>query len=259
MDLTKQENSPELWQGLLPRPRVDGHKYHRGHAAIFAAPELTGATRLAAVACSRVGAGLVTVVAPDNADIYRTTLPEDIMIRETVSDKVTVAVAGSGGISKSNFDQLLKSRPNIREWVLDADLLNAEHLQKFPKQKTILTPHVGEFERMFGPIEKTAAEAVVRASRETETIIVLKSSRTLVADWNGRLVVNNHTSPYLAKAGTGDVLAGMITGLVAQGMPFFEAASAAVWMHGEAGLRIGPGLIAGDIPETIPGILTDLL
>lgn len=126
----KLENSPDLWLTNFPRPKIDGHKYHRGHAAIFAAPELTGATRLAASACNRVGAGLVTVVASGKADIYRSTLPADIMVRENLPDKVNVVLAGSGGISARSLVTLTKSLHLLERCVLDADLLQTEILAK---------------------------------------------------------------------------------------------------------------------------------
>ena len=140
--------------------------------------------------------------------------------------------------------------------VLDADALA---LWSRFSTAAVLTPHEGEFARLFPDLSGARTEQASAAAARTHSVLVLKGPDTVIAGPDGRLVVNTHASPYLAKAGTGDVLAGLIAGLVAQGMPAFEAACAAVWMHGEAGKRIGPGLIAGDIVDALPGVLQALL
>jgi len=269
------ENLPSLWLEAIPRPGSDGHKYDRGHAVVFGAPELTGASRLASEAASRMGAGLVSVVADGNDETYRVTLPPDIMVRNLLTvdggiRRASALCAGSGGITdgqKASFfsnDGTSDSAELTR--VLDADLLTEDLDFDLLDERSILTPHHGEFTRMFGATEETAEarkHAVLGAARQSGSIIVLKGNRTVIAHPDGRVVINHHASPWLAKAGTGDVLAGMITGLCAQaagsGMEPFLAACAAVWVHGEAGRRIGPGLIAGDISNHIPAILHDLL
>lgn len=242
----------------FPRPAIDGHKYHRGHAVILGAPELTGATRLAAQACSRIGAGLVTVVAEESAEIYKVTLPPDIMVRPSIPEIVEVVLGGSGGVPQEAFTSLLEST-ELKARVFDADALQANTEFRYLDDHCILTPHIGEFERMFGQINTEHDIAAARGAELSGAVIVLKSPKTIVAHPNGQLVINTHTSPYLAKAGTGDVLAGLITGLVSQGMPNFLASCAAVWIHGEAGIRLGVGLIASDLPEVIPQILHDLI
>jgi hydroxyethylthiazole kinase-like uncharacterized protein yjeF len=263
--MTITENEPANWSEILPVPRVDGHKYDRGHALIFGAPLLTGATRLAASACSRMGAGLVTVHAGEKADIYRCTLPADIMVTEADPAnlrKVTGVLAGPGGIDPDQ-QRVIFANPWNGVRVFDADCLPRQDDFQLIDQRCILTPHAGEFCRMFPDLAdnlKVSREAcAAEAAKRCGAIIVLKGQQSIIAEPSGAIVVNRHASPYLAKAGTGDVLAGMITGLVTQGMASFEAACAAVWMHGDAGRRIGAGLVAGDIEGVLPALLKDLL
>ena len=259
--LKPEINHPEIWLNEFPHPIHDGHKYDRGHALIYAAPKLTGATRLAAGACSRVGAGLVSVLAPTNPDIYRTTLPADIMVREDMpfdQSKINVVIGGSGGMIVEHRDALLDNIFNTPR-IFDADAIPGFTDFSYLDENCVLTPHDGEFTRSFPKLGGAREEMAVLAAKSAGAVIVLKGQKTIIAHPDGRWVINDHASPYLAKAGTGDVLAGMITGLVAQKMPIFEACCAAVWMHGDAAIRVGPGLIAGDIPKMIPEILGDLL
>lgn len=254
------ENSPQLWQSAFPRPRASDHKYHRGHAVIIGSDLYTGATRLAAAACSRIGAGLVTVVSDQTYDIYRATLPADIMVRNAmVSDvnKLSVALAGPGGCSTSQFDAL-QSLSETAAIVLDADAITDSIALNGKKRPLVLTPHSGEFERAFGDIEGTRFHRAQQVAGHLSAIVVLKGPETLIVAPDGQLIVNRHASPYLAKAGSGDVLAGMITGLLAQGMPAFSACCAAVWLHGDAGLRVGPGLIPQDIINVLPNQMKTL-
>ncbi|PCI87410.1 MAG: NAD(P)H-hydrate dehydratase [Hyphomicrobiales bacterium] len=254
-------NTPDIWRDCFPRPAASGHKYNRGHALIFAAPSLTGATRLAAGACSRIGAGLVSVLVHDNGDIYRATLDADIMVSDGQAinaDKIAVAMGGSGGMDDQDYQALLQNRYNCPR-VFDADAI--PHSQDFSKLDShcVLTPHGGEFARKFPDLSGDKADMALDAAKATGAIVVLKGAETIIAHPDGRRIVNVHASPYLAKAGTGDVLAGMIAGLIAQRMPIFEACCAGVWMHGDAAIRFGPGLIASDIIDIIPAILGDIL
>ena len=257
MDVTS--NSPALWSTLLPRPDPDAHKYHRGHTVILGADAYTGATRLAAEACSRIGSGLVTVLSDTQADIYRVTLPADIMVRTgPLSDlnRPSILLAGPGGCSASQAQQLLNADPEL-PIVLDADAIRLS--PELGSRTCILTPHAAEFERYFDTVSQQPTEQAPEAAKVSRHVIVLKGPYTVIAAPDGRVCLNTTASPYLAKAGTGDVLAGLITGLAAQGMPPFEAACAGVWIHGQAGKRIGPGLIPQDITGEVPTILSELL
>lgn len=256
-----QKNSPDLWQSFLPFPASDGHKYDRGHAVILGANQLTGATRLCASACSRMGAGLVSVLVEEKADLYRVCLDPDIMVSGDQSAKlknVSVLLAGCGGVSETQKSLALDNPYNCAR-VLDANAIPA--ISDFEKLdgRTILTPHEGEFCGVFGTLSGDRTTRAVEAARRSGAIIVLKGAETVVAAPDGRVVSSSNGSRWLAKAGTGDVLAGMIAGLVCQHMPVFEAACAGVWLHGEAGTRIGPGLIAGDIVSWLSRLLAEYL
>ena len=256
-----QANTPESFFEFLPVPSPLGNKYDRAHAVIIGAPELTGATRLAATACSRMGAGLVTVVAKKAAPIYRTSLPPEIMVREgdfTNFKKPSVILAGCGGVNPQVFWTFRIAFADCF-WVLDAEAIVTALSQDMVKQKTVITPQQGEFDRAFPDISGTNEEKAYKVAKSNKIIVVLKGPRTVIAGPDSRMKVNFHASPYLASAGTGDVLAGFIAGLVGQGMLPFEACCAAVWMHGEAAIRFGPGMVAGDIPDLIPFILSDLV
>jgi NAD(P)H-hydrate repair Nnr-like enzyme with NAD(P)H-hydrate dehydratase domain len=247
-------NAPSLWLNEFPRRMADSHKYDYGHALIYAAPELTGATRLAAESCSRMGAGLVTVLSPRAAaNVYRASLPAHIMVRDDLEwndDRVTARLYGSGGISvEPDFSSGISM-------VLDADALI--DLPKKLHDKIVLTPHEGEFARAFPDLRGSKTERAAFAAKQSGAVVVLKGSETVIAAPDGHVVSNTHATPWLATAGTGDVLAGMITGLLAQGMAVFSASCAAVWIHGEAALRFGPGLVASDLPYMLPGVLKDL-
>lgn len=252
-------NSPALWSALLPRPAPDAHKYHRGHSIILGANNYTGATRLAAEACSRIGSGLVTVLSATQADLYRATLPADIMVRADNIDALnrpTTLLAGPGGCDEDQARQLLAADPEL-PLILDADAIRLS--PELSSRTCVLTPHAAEFERYFQTTADQTTDQAAAAAQSSGHVIVLKGPYTVIAAPEGRVALNTTASPYLAKAGTGDVLAGLITGLVAQGMPPFEAACAAVWIHGQAGMRIGPGLIPQDIVGELRSILKDLL
>ncbi len=248
-----QKNTPEFWLPAFPRLPSESHKYTRGHALIYAAPELTGASRLAAESCARIGAGLVSVLCTkESAVVYKSALPAHILVRDNLlwcDDRVTAQLYGSGGLS-CKID--LKDMPTV----LDADALTA--LPSDLNDRCVLTPHEGEFQKLFPNLSGDRNEKAQEAARKSGAIVVLKGAETLIAHPDGRVVKNNHASPYLATAGTGDVLAGMITGLLAQGMSPFEASCAAVWIHGESAIKHGPGMVASDICNKIPEILQDL-
>lgn len=254
-------NTPELWLDVFPRPLHDGHKYDRGHAVVVGAPELTGATRLAAEACSRAGAGLVTVVAAERGDVYRMALAPDIMVSEdlaAVRRGATAYLLGPGGLPDA-WELVVDVALSSAVAVLDAAAI-AEHANlRSSFAHRIVTPHEGEFAQAFPHAAGDRESRALQAASESGVIVVLKGAATLIAAPDGRLVRNTNASPYLAKAGSGDVLAGFIAGLAAQGMPAYESACAAVWMHGELGRRIGPGLVSGDLVHRLPELLGELV
>ncbi len=247
------ENKPSLWREHLPVKAANAHKYDCGHAVVYGAAELTGATRLAVESCARMGAGLVSVLAPPGTfDIYRTALPAHILVRNDLSwwdERISAVLYGPGGLP---VPVTIRDIPTV----LDADALGA--LPENLHDNVVLTPHEGEFARVFPAIGGSREERAMQAARDSSAIIVLKGAKTVIAHPDGLCVVNDHASPYLATAGTGDVLAGMITGLAAQGMNPFNAACAAVWMHGDAALRFGVGLVATDLPGMLPQVLKAL-
>ncbi|MCF8495301.1 MAG: NAD(P)H-hydrate dehydratase [Alphaproteobacteria bacterium] len=247
-------NTPDLWGADFPQKTGDIHKYDCGHALIHGAPGLTGATRLAASACARMGAGLVTVLTDrGRGDFYRACLPAHIMVREDTGWKdtrVTARLCGPGGsASPPDFSLDIPT-------VLDAGAL--EFISGTLQGTYILTPHEGEFARIFPSIQGSRIEKALSAARQAGAILVLKGAETVIAAPDGRVAVNGHASALLATAGTGDVLAGMITGLLAQGMEPFKAACASAWIHGDCALRFGPGLVAEDLPDLIPQTLRGL-
>ena len=270
-------NRPELWQARLPRPAEAGHKYDRGHALVVSGGvAATGAARLAAGAALRIGAGLVTVASPPAALLVNAAQLTAVMVRTAdgaggvarllEDDRLNAVVAGPGMGRDGTADTVLAILRSQAAAVLDADALTAfadEPGALFEAigardAAAVLTPHDGEFARLFQADGEPAADTA-RAAARSGAVVVRKGPRTLVAAPDGRLVANEHASPHLATAGTGDVLAGMIGGLLAQGMDGFDAACAAVWMHGEAARRHGPGLISEDLGGSLPEVLGALL
>jgi ADP-dependent NAD(P)H-hydrate dehydratase / NAD(P)H-hydrate epimerase len=274
------ENTPELWREYFPRPRTGGHKYDRGHAVIVSGPVWsTGAARLGARAALRAGAGLVTIASPRDALLVNATASLAVMVRpvdgegelaDFLTDRRLNAVAlGPGlGVGASTRELVLTALSGERAVVLDADAITsfandsgrlAKALRARGGRPTLMTPHEGEFHRYFHSLDertKTGSklERARLAAKLAGATVVLKGSDTVVADPDGRAAIAANAPPYLATAGAGDVLTGMAVGLLAQGMPAFEAAAAAVWLHGEAALAAGPGLISEDLPEALAKI-----
>ena len=277
------ENIPELWRKQFPLPRLDGHKYMRGHAVVVSGPSWsTGAARLAARGALRAGAGLVTIASPREAVPVNAATNLAVMVRpvdgasqltDFLADKRFNALAmGPGlGVGKATCDLVLAALSGERAVVLDADALTSfaaapRRLADALLQRsspTLLTPHEGEFSRYFGPLDEQTkvGSKLVRArqaARLTGAVVVLKGADTVVAAPDGRAAIAANAPAYLATAGAGDVLAGISVGLLAQGMPAFEAAAAAVWLHGEAAAAFGPGLISEDLPELLPRVYRGL-
>ena len=267
------ENGPELWRTELPQPDDDSNKYTRGHALISGGYPITGATRMAARAAARAGAGLTTIAVPQIAlPIYATALTSVMVQPLVVPDqfgaflddrRLTALLIGPGaGVSDETHGRVLAMLATARPTVLDADALtcfqdNPAALDRAITGSCILTPHDGEFARLFNPrgdkLTRTRA-----AARRSGAIIVLKGSDTVITAPDGRAIINTNAPSTLATAGAGDVLSGIILGLLAQGMEPFLAAAAAVWLHGAAATDFGPGLIAEDLPDLLPGVFRHL-
>jgi hydroxyethylthiazole kinase-like uncharacterized protein yjeF len=274
-------NSPELWERLFPVPQMAGHKYSRGHAVIASGPATTtGAARMAARAALRAGAGLVTIASPRDALPVNAATNLAVMVRPVdgaaeltrfLEDKRFNAIGlGPGlGVGPATCDLALVALAGERAVVLDADALtsfsdDATRLFTAIKARgsaaTVLTPHEGEFARLFGTLtdaDKPVVSKLERArlsARRSGAVLLLKGADTVIADPHGRAAINANAPAWLATAGAGDVLTGITTGLLAQGMPGFEAACAAVWLHAEAASVVGPGLIAEDLPEALPKV-----
>jgi hydroxyethylthiazole kinase-like uncharacterized protein yjeF len=264
-----KENGPSLWRELLAEPGSETHKYRRGHLAVFSGEAgKTGAARLSATAGLKAGAGLVTVGSPSAAMPVNAASLTAIMLHpvDTVKDlenwlgsaKLAAFVLGPGfGIGKKTrqFALALKDRP----LVLDADGITSfkekpsDLFEAFAggEPHLVLTPHEGEFARLFPDIAAddnlSKVEKAVKAANRAHAAIVYKGADTVIASPDGRAYINTNGPPWLATAGSGDVLAGMIGALLAQGMPAFEAAAAGVYLHGEAGKRAGRGMTAEDL------------
>jgi hydroxyethylthiazole kinase-like uncharacterized protein yjeF len=264
------ENSPALWR--FPWPRVDAHKHARGHViAASGAHGRTGAARLSARAALRIGAGLSTVLSPSDAMAENAAQLTAIMLREakTADDYARSAgeaqclvigpAFGLGALYKTYLDAALAA-PQRCPCVLDADALTLlAPLERKLDPRDVLTPHLGEFKRLFPDLPIVDRIAAVRtAAARASAIVLLKGPDTLIAHPDGRVVINSTGSPHLATAGSGDVLAGLIAGLIGQGMGAFAAAAAGAWLHGKCGEALGPGLIAEDLPEILPSILKAL-
>ncbi|MDE0393107.1 MAG: NAD(P)H-hydrate dehydratase [Rhodospirillales bacterium] len=269
--LRVHENAPALWQALLQGPASADHKYSRGHALVVGGDGAhSGAARLAARAALRAGAGLVTVHAPEAAlPVYASQLTA-VMVASTADLETALAderrnalLIGPGcGVSPATSTQALRALGAGKRCVLDADVLTAfrdEPATLFDAltPDSVLTPHEGEYRRLFAHEGDRLARARA-AAEECGAVVVLKGADSVIAAPDGRAAINANAPPTLATAGSGDVLAGLILGLLAQGMPAFEAAAAGVWLHGAAAAAFGPGLIAEDLAETLPSVLRAL-
>lgn len=270
------ENDPSLgWQEDASTKAFWTHKYHHGHIAVLGGKVLTGATVLTSLSALRIGAGLVTIAAhPDVVNVYRMASPSLMVepLQEMArfkdhyakDDRRNVLLIGpgaglenEGALKKIVFD----ATASERICVLDADALSVfendtRTFYKSLHKSCILTPHEGEFERIFPGLQGSKVDRALEASRKTGAIIVLKGADTVVASPNGKAVINTTGCGWMATAGTGDVLAGMIAGLVARKvLNLFDATCAAVWMHGKASELAGPGMISEDLSSHIPSVL----
>lgn len=291
------ENAPAVWGGVWPALAADGHKYHRGHVAVFGGGRMVGAARLTARAAARVGAGLVTLQVPASVwPVYAAGVGSTMA--QALDDGSTGALCGAWGDALAGArwaavaigpgaraglpgepgsgvlaDLVLAAlaAPSVQAVVLDADaltvfeatpdrLFDAIHRARRP---VVLTPHEGEFRRLFGVVPDPAPRddkigATRAAAVRSGAVVLFKGADTVVAAPDGQVSVNTVAPPSLATGGSGDVLSGLIAGLLGQGMPAWEAASAAAWVHGMAAVLHGPGLVADDLPEAVPAVLRRL-
>lgn len=281
------ENLPELWLKHFPVPASDTYKYRRGHVGVFSgSPNATGAARLSAMAAARVGAGAVTLLSPSRSLAVNGAHLTSIMLRkaDTLDEvlgfldarKPQTLVYGPGlgpepEVANFLLDLLGMAEGSPESLVLDADgLTSAAHqpdalfsaLRASGAPKGVLTPHEGEFRRLFKDIspnpELSKPEKARAAAALAGAVIVYKGPDTVIAAPDGRAAINSNGTPLLATAGSGDVLSGLCAGLLAQAMPAFEAACAAVWVHAAAAEHFGPGLIAEDLPLALRPILREL-
>lgn len=280
---TACQNAPAIWRDALPRLDDDGHKFHRGHVLVVAGGlEGVGAPRLSARAALRVGAGLVTIATePDALLAHASRAPDALMVR-TCADaesltqllavpRRNVCVIGPAlGLQQAAREKVHAVLRSEAACVLDADALTLmagrlPAIARAAKRKpVVLTPHEGEFARLFNdfsggvgnvnpdapPNDLNSESKLVRAKAAAQmanAVVVLKGADTVIAAPDGRAVINDNAPPWLATAGAGDVLTGLIGGLLAQGMPAFNAACAAVWLHGATASALKRGMIADDL------------
>ncbi len=267
------ENGPALWRHALPVARPGGNKFSRGHALLYGGGMMTGAARMAARAAARAGAGLTSVAVPERAWAVYAAALTSIMVRPLANEaelaplladtRITAMLIGPGaGVTGPTRDHALAMLATGRPVLLDADALTT--FQHEPQAllaaiagPCVLTPHEGEFARLF----KLKGDKLTRAreaARLSGAVIVLKGSDTVIASPDGRAAINANAPDSLATAGSGDVLGGIILGLLAQGTPAHEAACAGVWMHAEAANLFGPGLLAEDLPDLLPAVLRQM-
>jgi hydroxyethylthiazole kinase-like uncharacterized protein yjeF len=270
------ENDPSLWGARFPWPAFDAHKHARGRLMVVSGEaSSTGAARLAARAGLRIGAGVVTVLSPPTALAINAAHLEAVMLApfdsevdlQARAERADAVVVGpAAGVGEATMRHLFALARTGAALMVDADALTSfahdpEALFSALDRDDVLTPHPGEFERIFPGLLAASPERITaarEAARRAGTVVLLKGPDTVVAAPDGRAAVSLNGTPWLATAGSGDVLAGFIAGLIAQGMESFEAACAGAWIHAEAGAAHGPGLIAEDLPGLAPAVLARL-
>ena len=260
------ENDPSLWLPVLPHPVDGGNKYNRGHAVLVGGYPTTGAARMAARAAARAGAGLTTIVVPELALPIYAAASISVMVQPIAGldallgdRRVSALLIGPGaGLGDETRARVLAMLATGKPTVLDADALTSfrgdpSTLDRAITGPCVLTPHDGEFERLFdASVDKLTRTR--RAARRSGAILVLKGTDTVIAAPDGRAIINANAPATLATAGSGDVLGGIVLGLLSQGMEPWLAAAAAVWLHGAAATDFGPGLIAEDLPDLLPAV-----
>ena len=241
----------EIGSPCLPTLRPDGHKFDRGMVAILAG-EMPGAAALASSAAARAGAGYVKLIAPELVANVPSCVVQG-QAGDLRDPRVGALLVGPGlGSRRDLLDQALESG---RPLVLDADALSCLGARDVQGKDAILTPHAGEFRRMFGSLPGSKADQVLSAAETSGAVVIYKGPDTLVAAPDGRLGFAPPAPRWLASAGTGDVLAGIVAAFRARGLPAWEAACAAVWVHGRAAESAGPHMLADDLVDAIPAAL----
>lgn len=268
-------NGPALWAGCWPEAAVDSHKYSRGAALVASGPLVScGAARLAAEAALRTGAGIVTVATPPDAVatvaawraafVVRSVADAAALAHLLVEPRLRAAVLGPGlGLGDDIWSAIRAALEGDMALVLDADAITQASRRrdeafaciKARQAGVVLTPHEGEFARLFPEIDGSKLDRARAAAVQSGAVVLLKGADTVIAHPDGRAAINENATAALATAGSGDVLAGIIGGLLAAGRPAFEAAALAAWMHGEAGRIAGPGSIADEIASALRDVL----
>ncbi len=264
------ENGPGLWLDGYPWPEAESYKYTRGEVLILGGETTTGASRMCALAASRAGAGMVTLAAPAAAwSLYAAALPGAIVRgfqgiaewRDLLADvrRNAIAIGPGAGVCAATRHHVLCALATRRAIVLDADALTSfaeapEELFGAIRGPCVLTPHTGEFRRLFSVMGDKLDRARA-AARTCGAVVLLKGPDTVIAAPDGRAIINSNAPPQLATGGAGDVLTGIIAALLAQGMAPFEAAAAGAWLHGAAAAKFGLGLVAADLPDALPGVI----
>jgi ADP-dependent NAD(P)H-hydrate dehydratase / NAD(P)H-hydrate epimerase len=273
-----QQNDPDLWRHIIPTPNALSHKYKRGHLGLIGSKEMTGATRLASMAARRMGVGLLSIICPLDAEIIYALSDPGHLIKPYESMKnfdsllelhqFSAFSIGSGLLPNVETQILVSKILDLKKpTLLDAGALMAfendpEKLFNQLHDTCVLTPHEGEFKRLFGSkvdFNISKIEQTIKAAQISGCVVLYKGGDTIIANPNTQIIVENQYAPYLASAGTGDVLAGLIAGLLAQEIDPFWAPSIGVYVQRKAALMLGPGLIAEDLPYKIPAILRELI
>ena len=270
---TAFENAPTEWSDdLINTMAATAHKYTRGHLVIAGGETMTGAARMAATAARRAGAGLVTLAVPhDSFPIYASGAPGNLVescdnFDTAIADqrRNTVLLGPGLGVGQKTKDMVLTALTCAdKRAVLDADALTTfsdspHELFSAIQGPVIMTPHDGEFTRLF-EVQGDKVSRARQAAKAANAVIVLKGADTVIAAPDGRARINTNAPPWLATAGSGDALAGIIAAMVANGLDIFDAAASGVWLHGQAAQAIGPGLIAEDIADALPHVLQSII
>lgn len=264
-------NGPAAWMGQFHWPQAADHKYRRGHVAILGGARMTGAGRLAARAARRAGAGLVTVLAEEQAlALYAAdqpgllTAPITEFAKYAGDRRVSCLLLGPGnGLGEQTRKHVLTALASAKPCLLDADALSVfagapSALFAAIAGPVLLTPHDAEFQRLFAGLKGHKLARVRAAAKLAGATVLLKGADTVIASPDGRALINANAPATLATAGAGDTLSGIAAALLGQGMDPLLAGGAAAWLHGAAAAKFGPGLIAEDLAEQLSAVLRDL-